>query len=384
MHARSKAVENIEFPPMIEVRKNLHVAWYRCPIERTKLRELMTPSDIKGYFQAVGHLFIWICTGFITYYLFNQELWWGFAAALFLHGTVGSFFIAAHHELCHNTVFKTKRLNTLFLYIFSFLGFMNFRIYQFSHNYHHRYTLFLEGDREEVLPASPSLRFLYIFQLFTVNITGGYQSRGLVPTLKWFCKIAFNQFDNPYTHWGEELYEGHVEQRKKAVVWARTLLLLHLVLIIFFIVIGQPIVAVLVSGSTFIGNWRRYFVGVPMHCGLKSNIPDFRKCVRTITLDPISEFLYWHMNWHLEHHMFAGVPCYNLAKLHQIVAYDMPKPRTLIEAWQEMRLVWIRQQREPNYSFDTPIPDATSRIPDGKEDGLAASIGDLGPRELYE
>ena len=73
-----------------------------------------------------------------------------------------------------------------------------------------------------------------------------------------------------------------------------------------------------------------------MHCGLRSDVADFRKCVRSITLDPISEFLYWRMNWHLEHHMFAGVPCYNLKKLHKAVADDMPKVRTFFGAWKEM------------------------------------------------
>ena len=70
-----------------------------------------------------------------------------------------------------------------------------------------------------------------------------------------------------------------------------------------------------------------------MHCGLRSDVADFRKCARSITLDPISEFLYWRMNWHLEHHMFAGVPCYNLKKLHKAVADDMPKVRTFFGAW---------------------------------------------------
>ena len=84
--------------------------------------------------------------------------------------------------------------------------------------------------------------------------------------------------------------------------------------------------------------------------------PRFRKCVRTITLDPVSQFLYWHMNWHLEHHMYAAVPCYNLGRLHRTVAHDMPKPWTLLGAWKEMRDTWKRQQHEPGYAFDTPIP----------------------------
>ena len=55
-------------------------------------------------------------------------------------------------------------------------------------------------------------------------------------------------------------------------------------------------------------------------------VPDFRKSVRSMTLIPILEFLYWRMNWHLEHHMYAGVPCYNLKKLYHEVEHDMPEP----------------------------------------------------------
>ena len=63
---------------------------------------------------------------------------------------------------------------------------------------------------------------------------------------------------------------------------------------------------------------------MPMHCGLRDNIADFRKCVRSIRIDPLSSFLYWRMNWHMEHHMYAGVPCYNLRKLSRAIAADCP------------------------------------------------------------
>ena len=111
-----------------------------------------------------------------------------------------------------------------------------------------------------------------------------------------------------------------------------------------------------------------------MRCGLRSDLPDFRKCVRTITLDPISEFLYWHMNWHLEHHMFAAVPCYNLPKLHQVVADDMPKPRTMLGAWEEMRETYRKQMEHPTYEFDTPVPVSTKEKFERKEQ-LEAALG---------
>ena len=118
-----------------------------------------------------------------------------------------------------------------------------------------------------------------------------------------------------------------------------------------------------------------------MHCGVRSNVSDFRKCVRTSTLDPISEFLYWHMNWHLEHHMYAGVPCYNLKKLHRLVAHDMPKPRTLVGAWREMKDTWERQQIDPNYELDTPVPTPIKHK-QTDVNSLASSIGDLAPKAL--
>ena len=117
----------------------------------------------------------------------------------------------------------------------------------------------------------------------------------------------------------------------------------HFLILIFSLAIGEPVLILLLSVHLFIGTWLRYFVGVPMHCGLRSNVADFRKSTRTIILNPLTEFLYWHMNWHIEHHMFAGVPCYNLKKLHKIVALDMPKPRTLFGAWLEMRKTWLKQ-----------------------------------------
>ena len=112
------------------------------------------------------------------------------------------------------------------------------------------------------------------------------------------------------------------------------------------------------------------------------NVPDFRKCVRSNTLIPILEFIYWRMNWHLEHHMYAGVPCYNLKKLHQEVAHDMPVPRTLRSAWREMLDTWNRQQTDPDYQYDTPLPPTASRVRLGDTDELESSIGDLAPKGL--
>ena len=368
--------------PMSEIRKELRIKWYRCPIDPTVLRELSKPSDLQGFQMALGHLGLWLLTGALSFYFAVEQLWLGFLLTIFLHGTVGTFFSAPHHELCHGTVFKTKRLNEIFLRIFSTLGLQNFHIYKMSHSYHHRFTLHRIADKEVVLPKTPSLRFLYLLQVFTFNITGGFESRGLFPTMRGLFRVAADRMEQPYNEWGTELYAEFPEERLKAVHWARYLIAVHLSFAVFAVLIGYPILILIVSLHPFMGNWLRYFVGAPMHCGLRSDVSDFRKCVRTITLDPISEFLYWHMNWHLEHHMFAAVPCYNLKKLYEAVAEDMPKPRTLIGSWKEMLAVVKQQEADPAFEFDTPVPPQRTRKEKEQQLELEASIGDLAPTAI--
>ena len=373
------------YRPLNEVRRTLRVSWYRSPVDPVRLRELMQRSDQRGLVQALGHLALWSLTGVSCYFLLTRQLWVGFAVMLFLHGTVGSFFRGiATHELGHGTVFKTRWLNSVFLRVYSVLGWWNFHEFAMSHTYHHRYTLHPAGDREVMLPKNPTLRFLYLLQLFTVNITGSYESNGIIPKVKRLLLCAFNHFDG---EWFRALYRDHPAERRRAVRWARCVLLFHVMVVGAAFAAGAPIVAVLVSGHIFIGNWLRYFVGVPMHCGLRDNVPDFRLCVRTIVLDPVSEFLYWHMNWHTEHHMYAGTPCYNLPALYQAIKNDTPAPRTLLGAWKEMRETWHRQQEDPGYQFDTPLPPTAQPAVSQAGDPLATnsmvtSIGDLAPKAI--
>jgi fatty acid desaturase len=372
-----------EYEPMQEVRKNFQVRWYRSPIEPGKLKELTRRSDLRGAFQTLGHIILIAITGAATWYFFDQRIWIGFAISLFAHGTIYSFLPGlATHELAHGTVFKTKWLNSLFVRILSLISWFNFHDYKMSHTYHHLYTLHPRGDREVVLPTSPNLHPLHVLQLLTLNIVGGRgepYSWPIVQTVAATVKLAFSgRFSK---EWLEAVYADQAEARRKSVNWARLMLLFHLAVIAVSIVFRLWPLPLIVTFASFIGNWLRYFVGVPMHTGLKDNVPDFRLCVRSITLDPVSSFLYWRMNWHLEHHMFAAVPCYNLKRLSSTVASDMPKPRTLVGAWREMRRTWKKQKEDPGYQFDTPLPGSAARGAK-KQDSLESSLGDLPPKSL--
>ena len=385
----STAQSAAQHPSLEEVRNSLRIRWYRCPIEPATLRRLMQRSDLQGWLQAGGHLLLFIATGTLTYLLFANGIWLGFALALFLHGTVGAFFKGlATHELGHGTVFRSKWLNRAFLRLFGLISWNNHHIYAVSHTYHHRYTLYPDGDRELVLPQNPMLRLLDLAQLFVFLVWRGHS--GLIPVVLHTIKIAAGDFRTSSTFgtqddtWVGDIFADLPAERSRATNWARLLLLFHGCVIAAAIVFQWWLLPVLVTLIGFYGKGWSLIVGLPMHCGLRDNVPDFRKCVRSIILDPISTFLYWRMNWHTEHHMYAGVPCYNLKKLYRVIADDMPQPRTLAGAWREMRETWRRQQQDPGYQYDTPVPRraAAAAASAAGGDELSTSIGDLAPESM--
>jgi fatty acid desaturase len=381
---------SVNYPPLAEVRKNLRVKWYRSPIEFAKLRELSRRSDLQGWFQAGGHLVLFAFTGTLVYLFWSQQIWLGFALALFAHGTVASFFVGiAPHELGHGTVFRTKRLNKFFLYLFSLLGWWDHFDYASSHTYHHRYTLYPEGDRENLLPLNPTLGWSLLLQLFTVNLFTQpgrtFSKGGLISTILVTIKGAFGSVgstDIPFNEWVQALHTDQPEEHSKAIRWSRILLIFHGSVLVASIATGLWVLPLIISFSTFIGNWGVYFLGMTQHCGLRTSVPDFRKSARSMKLNPLAEFLYWRMNWHIEHHMYAGVPCYNLKKLSREIADDMPEPRTLLGAWREMGETWRRQQTDPDYEFDTPLLATAKSERTYVPDELESSIGELAPKGL--
>lgn len=380
------------FPPLKEVRQTLQVTWYRCPVGKGKLGPLMQRSDAQGLFQALGHLCIWTCTGYTVYAAWLAEMYVAMLGLMILHGTVGSCFVYGCHELGHGTVFKTKTLNSLFLTIFSFLFWWDPVDYAMSHTYHHRYSQFPDGDRENVFPLEPSLDPYLMFELFTCNVTSVpgrvFGKGGMISCIYLTCKAAMGGIAAPsgteQEEWLAAVRKDQPAEVKRSMQFSQGVVLGHALVCAASILTGQWVFILIINLSPFFGNWYSYFVGSTQHCGLRGSVPDFRKNTRTIVLDPFSEFLFWRMNWHCEHHMFANVPCYNLAELHKEVAHDMPTPRTLVGAWKEMRATWNKQQEDPDYEFDTPVPAPSKAKTDAMEAQRkeAGHLGDIAPATL--
>jgi fatty acid desaturase len=64
----------------------------------------------------------------------------------------------------------------------------------------------------------------------------------------------------------------------------------------------------------------------------------------------VNRFLYWNMNYHVEHHMFPMVPYYRLPELHEEIARDCAPPYpSLWAAYKEIIPAVVRQLKDQEY-----------------------------------
>jgi len=377
------------YPPLSEVRKTLRVKWYRSPISHERLRALSERSNKKGWIQAGGHLGIYFLLATLTVVFWSQQAWFAFALSLWTLGFVATFFKGtAAHELGHGTVFKSKALNFWFLHAVCFISWWDPYDYGASHTYHHRYTTHLVADRENILPLTPSFAPSLLLQLCTLNLFSkpnrNFSKGGFLWNVYLTAKTALGassaHTDIPSQEWLSKLHDDQPQAFKQSVRWSRILIMLHFFVLVVSVLSGWWVLSLVISVPSFIANIGSYLMGTTQHCGLVTNSSDFRKNTRSIKLNPVLRFFYWHMNWHTEHHMYAGVPCYNLKALAKEIESDMPEPKSLIGAWREMRQTWQRQKSDPHYAFDTPVPESVGATAMSADDDVVGSIGDLAPK----
>ncbi|MBH07296.1 MAG: hypothetical protein CMJ20_13380 [Phycisphaeraceae bacterium] len=329
--------------------KSRSISWYRVPVDKQTLKRLHQRSNWKGALQISGHLGLIGLLGTVA---------WQFQAnlmvllpMLFLYGTCFAFIMNATHELHHQSVFQTKFLNGFFLRLLSFFGWRSYVLFSSSHGAHHKYTLHQPDDLEVVLPAK--------LTLMTFLRTAFVDVLGIRDSIWRTLALSMGKVD---TQWNEYLLDMMAtDKRRDLIHWARFILLGHVSIVAVSFYFGLWMIPVLTTFAIFYGQWLRFLCNQTQHAGLADAVKDFRLCTRTIILSPPVGFLYWHMNYHIEHHMYPAVPCYNLRKLHAAIRHELPKsPRGLLTAWRQIIATVKRQAVEPDYHFVPTLPTTTN------------------------
>ncbi|HET6450878.1 MAG TPA: fatty acid desaturase [Spirochaetia bacterium] len=332
------------------------IPWYRSPIPRETLRELTTRRTLGPLVHVLGHIAFAVLTAAFALYSFARLPWPVTVAAVYLHGTFYNFLgmFTGIHELSHSTVFKQKWLNTAFYVILGILTWNNIYKFRSSHFMHHQFTTWSGRDGEVVLPEKfRPIDWLFMFTVTPVSGAGGIP--GIVSLVWDTIRYAFGSLKG---EWELRLFpESKKTERRQIYRFARITLAFHILSAAWFVWSGHWILLFVVTFGSFIAPWLAVLCALPQHLGLKGNVPDWRICARTVLMNPIVRFFYWNMNYHVEHHMFASVPFYNLPRLNAAIANDLPRPKaSLPAAWRELVPVIRRQRREPQYCV---VPDLT-------------------------
>jgi fatty acid desaturase len=214
--------------------------------------------------------------------------------------------------------------------------------WRWSHARHHTDTYIVGRDAEIVWMRPPKtlMAALALFDVIGVfrslralarNAAGNLSpdERNFIPTSEW----------------------------PKAVAAARIHMAIYAVTIVAAVATRSWLPLMLIGLPRIYGSWHMVMCGHLQHAGLADNVLDHRLNSRTVYMNPVSRYIYWNMNYHIEHHMFPMVPYHALPRLHALIKNDLPPPNTsILDGYREVFASLRQQKIDPEYAYRKDLP----------------------------
>ena len=318
--------------------------WYHSEVPRAAMKDLMKRTDgpamrdtviwfvllISGAWGGIHYWGTWACVPFFAVY-----------------GVIyGSSCDSRWHECGHGTAFRTAWMNDVIYNIASFMVMRNPVTWRWSHARHHTDTYIVGRDAEIAWMRPPRtlmnlLAFFDVIGTFKSLQTLSRNASGvLTPDEKDFI---------PQSQWG------------KTILAARIHMAIYVATIIAALALWSWLPLMLIGMPRIYGSWHMVMTGHLQHAGLADNVLDHRLNSRTVYMNPISRYIYWNMNYHVEHHMFPMIPYHTLPRLHELIKNDLPPPNTSIwDGYREVFASLQKQKTDPEYAYRKELP-ATAR-----------------------
>ncbi|WEX08677.1 fatty acid desaturase [Chelativorans sp. AA-79] len=316
-------------------------AWHQCDIDKKTLKRLMKRSDGKAlvHIGAYGVMLALLAAASVY--------WWGAAPGILAYIAYGAVFgclASLEHETHHGTPFRTRWINETVHWIAGLLAVKEPFSDRWLHTKHHTHTYETGADVEIQTERPPSLGKLALdffripFLLNSFALMGRYAIGALPRVIR---------------------EEAPVEERRKIIWSARAILGFYALLAALGLAYGQWFPLILTLGAKISGGWLHAWMSYTQHTGMPENVNDHRLNTRTVYTHPVLQFLYWNMNYHIEHHMFPMVPFYALPALYRELKSQMPLAYPgFWAAWREIIPTLVEQTRDPNYFVDRKLHPA--------------------------
>ncbi len=314
--------------------------WYHTEVARKDLKDLMKRSDGPAIRDTI--LWLGLMLVFAAAAIWAWPSLWSIPFFLAYGVLYGSATDSRWHECGHGTAFKTAWMNDTVYQIACFMIVRNPATWRWSHTRHHTDTIIIGLDPEIAVMRPPvlfnvALNFFGILDAFNGWKAMVINACGIVtPSEKTYV---------PQMEWHKVILVARVW----VAIYAATIALA------FYTQSWLPIL--LVGTPRLYGAWHHVLTGLMQHGGLADDVLDHRMNSRTVHINPISRFIYWNMNYHVEHHMFPMVPYHALPKLHKLIAHDLPAPDTSMwHAYSQIIPVWLRQLKGEDVYLVRELP----------------------------
>jgi fatty acid desaturase len=319
--------------------------WYAAPIPRARLKELMKRSD--G--PAIRDTLIWfasfiITAGFAIYYFPG----WASLPFFLAYGVLyGSSTDSRWHECGHGTAFKTRWMNDAVYHIACFMIMRPPTVWRWSHTRHHTDTIIVGRDPEiAIMRPTVILKTISLFFAIPQTIAA--------------IKTMFIHVGGHLT--AEELTYVPEMERSRVFFVARIWLALHVATLAVALYLHSWLPVLLVGPlPCMYGAWVHVMTGLTQHGGLAEDVLDHRLNSRTVLMNPVLRFIYWNMNYHVEHHMFPMVPYHQLPKLYEdMKPFTPPANTSVFDAYREIIPAILRQAKDPSYALPRNLPNGVA------------------------
>ncbi|EBW2353396.1 fatty acid desaturase, partial [Salmonella enterica subsp. enterica serovar Enteritidis] len=294
--------------------------WYHTDIPRKQMKELMKRSDGPALRDTAIWLGALIVSGGLGAWFWGT--WWCvpfFAVYGVLYGSASD---SRWHECGHGTAFKTHWMNDAVYQLACFMIMRNPVTWRWSHTRHHTDTVIVGRDPEIAVMRPPDLfrlilNFFGILDAWQAMVDMGRNAAGVISEAE---KTFIPESEQP-----------------KAIRIARIWVAIYAATIALALFMHSWLPLMLVGLPRFYGAWHHVLTGLLQHGGLADNVIDHRLNSRTVHMNPVSRFIYWNMNYHVEHHMFPMVPYHALPRLHALIKHDLPAPTpSILAGYREM------------------------------------------------
>jgi MocE subfamily Rieske [2Fe-2S] domain protein len=319
--------------------------WYQCPVPRATMRKLLERRDGPAVRDTVLWFALILGSAWATWYFWGS--WWAVLPYLVYAVLYGSTSDSRWHESSHGTAFKTDWMNNALYEIASFMVMRESTIWRWSHTRHHSDTIIVGRDPEIAVPRPPDVKSI---------VMGFFALKGYP-----------NYFKLLLTHAGGRMTDAEKtfvpeSEFPKVYFRARISLLIYAAVIALAVATRSILPLLFIGLPNLFGSWLMSIYGLTQHAGLAENVLDHRLNCRTVYMNALNRYLYWNMNYHVEHHMFPLVPYHALPKLHEAVKEDCPVPyRNLLDAWREIIPATLRQVKDPAWHVKRKLPAPKAR-----------------------